>query len=277
MLFVALFSLSLFSIISIPRVQANPIPVNNIDLSHGLIVDENVTMPSAVVNITIEPSLLDVYTARHNITISCRFVLYSNTTHSSLIGFAYPSNWDSSSSSANSDFVILLNDSQVDYIILTSEEISNDTILGEEADWLADMSYAVVNVSFYEGTNTTLSVSRRIINDMADGYFMFTYAVGTGAAWKGPTKEVVTFTITDTSLYSSYSFGPTDGMTQQTSGNGVIATWLLEEFDSSEPLIMFSGNLNLQTPPSLVDLAIVGVVIVVVLYIVVVKVRFKTK
>ncbi len=210
-------------------------------MGHALIVSNNVTMPQAFVDIVFDPSIVDEYHMTYNISLDCEFILQSNTTHTAMIGFAYPNQWDDVWARSDfSEFDIWFDEEIMDYEIIPPSDVNNDTMLEEQADWLNYTSYAVITASFIAGANSTLRVSRQLVAHIFDGYFYFHYLAGTGAAWTGPTREEIRLTVTDTTYMKSYSFNPQEGLATEYSGRSVSAEWTIEEFTPDNALVGFS-------------------------------------
>jgi hypothetical protein len=263
---------------SIITATANPIAIPVILVNQTMALSENLTMPYADVDLMIIPEQASAGHVNFTIDVSCEFLICCNATQQSTVAFAYPMEWDELPSSStmgtieSSPFTMTVNGSEVDYLVMTWDEVSPSLNLSDSSWYLLEYQYyAAVNISFVANSSVTLGVDKDILYSITADYFEFHYYVGTAASWSGDVFETISLSITDTTLFENYSYNPTPDQVLEESTSSSTALWELTSFPYSQDKVGASFTLK-QDPfsyifnidPGLVAMAVILSILVVI-------------
>lgn len=268
------------------EISSNPIVIieNNIDAG-GLFMGDNVSMPESEVHIVLDP--FDTGTFE----LKSVFTLTSEINQTLLTAFAYPLEWGSHSSDSDigCDFEIMQNQEQVDFVILTFEQVVamyNETtgnVTDEDvADWgwIYNHHFVTFNLSLIENTPKILDVFAASSFGVGAPlgfieYSSFRYCVGSAYSWSGPTHEIITMEVKDIesrsfrigdSVYDwEFSgFYPADGLTETWNQTWATAVWDLTLQDGDLEIIThvgFGGKYSGYSDP-LIDVGLLSLILV---------------
>ena len=213
------------TLVSVPQVSANPIVIDTYSHKQSIFSPENLSLPYASVNISLDPVQLGYNSFIYNISMDGVYNLKSTSQMNACIGFAYPVDW---SGASNYHFTIMVNDEIVNHTCYTDENflIEYYSEPYEDWTWLSGNRFAAFNVSFSE-----LEAEVRVLSSLQftvdTDAFLFDYIVGTAKAWNGTTFETVRMSITDPHLFNSIGFHPIQNLTEDSQDSLVKGIWNL--------------------------------------------------
>jgi hypothetical protein len=196
-------------------------------------ITNNVTMPSAEVNISIIVS----ESWRYDINVSCSFMISSAVAQNLTTAFVYPTAWFWGITEEEDEidlnmFEISVNKSTTDYAVLSYEQFvyrfSLDAI---EWGFIHHCAFALFNFTAENNTNYCIDVetSFTIISTAFD--FRLEYIVGTARSWDGNTHETVRMNIRNEAEILGYGFFPEINLVSEGDNESGQAIW---DFDISE-------------------------------------------
>ena len=197
-------------------------------------ITNNVTMPSAEVNI----SILVSESWRYDINVSCSFMISSAVVQNLTTAFAYPTAWFNSypdEEEAEIDlnmFEISINQSATDYEVLSYEQfVYRFSLNATEWTYIYHCAFALFSFTVENYTNYCIDVkaSFTIISTAFD--FELEYVVGTARSWDGNTHETVRMDIQNEAEILGYDFFPDINLASEGDNESGQAIW---EFDISE-------------------------------------------
>lgn len=202
-----------------PRVTANPIAIY-LERTYGyLILDSNMSMPEALVNITIEPSQLEGISVSYNITMDAVYTFLSPNNQLATIGLACPNPWFST----GYEVQIFENESLLPHNLLHYDELvsENET---ETAQW-DFLDFITFNCTLEAGKPTNILVLLDLGTRTVENSLTFQYFVATANSWNGTTHEVIIMNLKNPSIFHSCGFGPNVSLTVVNEPPWKIATW----------------------------------------------------
>jgi hypothetical protein len=265
---------SSFLSINILQATANPIAIALEDTYGYLILDNNVSLPEAFVNVSIESSPVEVslfeitQPMQYNITMDAVYTFVSPTTQFTTVGLACPYQW------TEYDYAIQIfqGQSTLPYTILNYSELvsENET---QTSSW-EYLRFFAFNCSFQTGTPTNISIlmdlGTRVIRYAG---WQFRYFVATARSWNGTTHETITMSVENPSVFRSCSFWPNSCLMVADNPPWRTATWDLNMSEFEYDYVTFatyhkdsSSGIDLSNLPLLgaVAIAVCGVVVMVV-------------
>jgi len=196
-------------------------------------IANNVTMPSAEVNI----SILASESWRYDINVSCSFMISSAVAQNLTTAFVYPTAWSMEFTGEEDEidldmFEISVNQSASDYAVLSYEQFVYRFSL-DTSEWrfLYHCTFALFNLTARNNTNYCIDVetSFTIISTAFD--FTLEYIVGTARSWDGNTHEIVRMNIRNEAEILGYRFFPDINLVSEGDNESGQAIW---EFDINE-------------------------------------------
>jgi len=178
----------------LPSVHADvPPPIYSAWANSGgpFTLASNVSLPEARVNATIE--LNDTWT--YDIRVSCSFTIASLSSQNLTTAFVYPELWataDPSQTVTMHEFNILVNDTPVEFNILTFDEFKSIYDLNQ-TDWsyVTYCYFALFNFSINSVEPAVVEVLAHFSSHSSGHNFYFDYIVDTARRWEGNTHEIV--------------------------------------------------------------------------------------
>jgi len=241
----------------IHETTANPIAIY-IEQTYGyLILDNNMSMPEALVNFTIEPSLAGGAWVSYDITMNATFSFLSPETQLATIGLACPNTWLSNIS----EIQILENETLLPHVILHYDELvsENET---QTARW-DFLDFITFNCSLEADKQTDIVFLMDFESRTAENGFTFQYFVATAHSWNGTTHEVIIMNMKNPSLLQSCSFSPNDFVTVDNNPPWRTATWDLTMDVFEDDYVQFTAIHNQPFLPEVTpsDLMLVGIAV----------------
>ncbi|MCK4484768.1 MAG: hypothetical protein KAU89_08080 [Candidatus Thorarchaeota archaeon] len=196
-------------------------------------IANNVTMPSAEVNI----SILVSESWRYDINVSCSFMISSAVAQNLTTAFVYPTAWSMEFTGEEDEidlnmFEISVNQSATEYTVLSYDEFVHRFSL-DATEWrfIHHCAFALLNLTAGNNTNYCIDVetSFTIISTAFD--FRLEYIVGTARSWDGNTHEIVRMNIRNEAEILGYGFFPDINLVSEGDNESGQAIW---EFDISE-------------------------------------------
>ena len=156
--------------------------------------DQNMTMPLAMVNISIAISGQWQY----NISMRSRFQIVCGNCTTLTLAFVYPTEWTDHYGPQNVSlpdiqcFEIAVNGSEMEYDILSFDELSeNYTLNTTGSSYLSDCSFVVFSTAAVTNASYWIDVNSDLTIDSSKDRFIFDYVVGTAKMWGSSTHEIV--------------------------------------------------------------------------------------
>ena len=198
---------------------ANPIAIGYEHTYGYLILDNNMSMPEALVNITIEPSQGEGTTVSYNITIKAVYTFLSPNDQLATIGLACPNTWFNSSYEAQ----IFQNESVLPNILLHYNELvsENDTY---PSNW-EYLDFITFNCTLEAGKTTDILVLLDLGSRAFENAFWFDYFVATARSWNGTTHEMIIMNMKNPTILEGCSFTPNASLTVSDNPPWRTATW----------------------------------------------------
>lgn len=222
--------LSLLVIVSVFLVQPIPCKADIIDaatltISGDMVYCSNLTMPEALANIRITNTKSEGINAK----VSCEFHINSNVTDVAYLAFVYPQQWRLlSPSSVGIDFDIKINNESTNYSIVTSEDMISLGLMTEpednETSWMNELDFVLFSYNMTALEMYTISVVTNSWGLYA-GEVQFSYVVASAKTFEGNTHQTVIMHLIQEMKLISYSFSPSEYLTQSTNQTGKIASW----------------------------------------------------
>lgn len=241
---IILLSSSLSSIYVL-KATANPVAITFEETYGYLILENNVSMPEALVNFTIEPSFVEARSSdttqpvQYSVRMDALYTFVSPTTQFATIGLACPFQW----TEYNYELQILQDLSNLSYTILSYSELvsENET---QTSSWY-DLKLFTFNCSLQSGTPTDISIlmnlGTRIIRN--EGW-QFKYFVATALTWNGTTHETIIMNVENPSVFQSYLFAPDTSLTIVNNSPWRTATWDLNMSEFEYDYVTFITHHN---------------------------------
>jgi len=278
--------------------SSNPIVIVERDYeSGGLFMGDQVSMPEAEVNIILDPF------GTKNFELKSKFNFTSTMDQITLAAFAYPSYWDSNS---DCDFEILQDQEQVEYVVLTFEQLIDrynestgdvNTTTIEEWGWIQDHHFATFDLTLLANTLITLEVT--LVSSFefegSEGYRVsssFQYCVGSAYSWSSETHEIITLEVKGISdrtvrigdMICDWEFGsffPSTGISETWNQTWAKAVWdlTLSEEDFEITHVGFGGSYTVSYDPlifTFIELALVTLPVIIVIIIGLILIKRRT-
>jgi hypothetical protein len=213
---------------------ANPIAIGS-DQSFGfLILDSNMSMPEALVNMTIAPIPQGGTSVSYNITMNAVYTFLTPTNQNATIGLACPNNWFDRGYEAR----IFDNGSLIPHIFLHYNELvgENDTYpVGYQY-----LDYVTFNCTLEAGNPTDIIVQLDLGTLTHQNGLSFHYWVASARTWNGTTHETIIMNLKNPSLLRSCYFSPNVSLTVVSKPSWRIATWNLDMDVFEDDVVGFS-------------------------------------
>jgi hypothetical protein len=243
---------------------ANPIAIGS-DQSFGfLILENNMSMPEALVNMTIEPSLQSGSSVSYSITMDAVYTFLSPSDQNATIGLACPNNWFDRGYEAQ----IFDNGSLLSHILL-----HYDDLVGENDTYPSGyqyLDYVTFNCTLEAGNPTDIIVQLDLGTLTHENGLTFHYWVGTARTWNGTTHETIIMNMKNPSILQSCSFSPNVSLTVVSNPPWRIATWELDLDVFEDDIVGFhTWHYQPVIPPSnmlglIIVSAVIGILVIVV-------------
>jgi hypothetical protein len=222
----AISLLVLFAALNLSTVQevaADPVLLPYfLETGSHMILGESVSMPEAVVNISVVPTRLGEEVFRFEVDIEGIYTIESSVSQNTSIGFAFPEEWQLDAFELD----IILDGEATQYVNMSFNDlpVENEQILSEW-EWLDDHVIAAFNATLQEAVTSELKVRARYNISRLDVDFTFRYTVGTASSWSGPTEQTVTIYLKNAEEFIDVAFTPSVGLTLTNAGSWTVAAW----------------------------------------------------
>jgi len=254
--------------ITILETTANPIAIYVTDSYGYLILDSNMSMPEALVTITIERTHVLFATYNYDISMDAVYTFLSPDTQNATIGLACPNEWFTD----DFDVQILDNQLSLPYVIHDYDDLisENET---QTATW-DTLDFFTFNCSLDAGILTNISVRMDLGSSEYDNGITFRYFVATAHSWSGNTYEVVTMNLINLNGLRSFTFAPTPSSMIVDNPSSRTAIWNLNMSafeEDSVRLTTIDDELYLEAIDFLIILAAVSIPTIIIILVVFIR------
>ncbi|MGY5873700.1 MAG: hypothetical protein RTV72_15740 [Candidatus Thorarchaeota archaeon] len=223
---IAISLLVLFAALNLSTIQevaSDPVLLPYLlETGSHMILGESVSMPEALVNISVVPTRLGEEEFRFEVDIKGIYTIESLVSQNTSIGFAFPEEWQLDTFAL--DIILDGEAKQYENISFNDLPVENEQILSEW-EWLDDHVIAAFNATLQEAVVSELKVRARYNISRLYGDFTFRYTVGTASSWSGPTEQTVTIYLKNAEEFIDVAFTPFNGLVLTSAGSWSVATW----------------------------------------------------
>lgn len=240
LLLILVISLQLFAL---PQTcDSNPIVVNDTNVGGIYANCSHVQLPEADVNIHVKYLGASIF----DVSVSCRFTIYSNITQTSMLAFAYPKSWiEDYPPNQNETFDILLFDIEFDGKTIETWNFEwKDAVWVNEVDDKWDIlavqpAYVGFNVELESYTNHTLDVMTSFRRTTVRDDFSLSYIYASAQTFEGYVDETITMEIEELVPLAKIQFSSQQNMITRIENQVTTATWNLH-FDQAPGYYVFT-------------------------------------
>jgi len=251
------------SIPSFSLVAADVMVLEDISAGGCFILNNTVSMPTAVVNASVE--------AYGSVAFNSTFRLEFPSEECFRVAFLFPTyDWQPVTGDEDGlELEILVDGTEVDYNLVNGSSINmTDLTLYVPAH---ELMFAIFNVSFVETQACIIETFVRFTPNWGGNVICIRYYVGSASTWAGDTHETVDMNVRGYSQFVDHSFFPEENFISTYDGTNVRGIW---EFNASvfdNDWTSFQATLRGKSnpPPMLLIYAFSAVAIFVVLVVVV--------
>lgn len=235
-------------------VKANPINFSQLSTGASFVLAKNTSMPFADVNISISavkhwnlPGYAPLFD--YDVTMDSTFLVESTIDQNCSIAFAYPENWrtyvmyNGSLAVTYPEFEILFDTIPISYVEIDRADFDRETLptnVKENFEFITQVHFAIINVTFVANTTHTLDVHCRMEFSSSTEFLRFSYCFGSARTWDGYTIEKIRIEVLNDELFDYVSFQPDSIVEIQNDDHSITGSWSLNISGSTPDFIDYA-------------------------------------